>query len=51
VSEKKPKVPKRFDLSELQFTLASDEKTLSEIDEAQSKAIQAAQKMRRFAWR
>ena len=47
----KPKPSKKFNLADINFTLVSDEKTLAEIDRTQAEAIQAAQKMRKFAWR
>ena len=47
----KRQASKKFDLKDIDFTLVSDDKTLAEIDEIQAKAVQAAQKMRKFAWR
>lgn len=51
LTQTKPKSSKKFDLADIDFTLVSDEKTLADIDRAQAKAVQAAQKMRKFAWR
>ena len=51
VTQTKPKTSEKFDLADINFTLVSDEKTLADIDRAQAEAIQAAQKMRKFAWR
>ena len=51
VTAKKLQSAKQFDLKDLDFTLVSDAKTLAEIDEIQAKAIKAAQKMRKYAWR
>jgi hypothetical protein len=51
MTKKKHHQLKKFDLADINFTLVSDEQTMADIDEAQAKAIQAAQKMRKFAWR
>jgi hypothetical protein len=40
-----------IDLEETGFTLATDDKTLKEIDAIHEDAIKAAQALRKFAWR
>lgn len=40
-----------FALQDIGFTLATDAKTLAELEEMQGEAIKAAQQSRKFAWR